>query len=190
MSRSEISKIPSEKSVELIIYISSKLKDKPNYGSTLLGKSLWFIDSMNYLKTGKPITNFEYIKQEHEPTPEPSQFLSIRDVLVLNGELEKVQSDYFGITQIKYFAKREPKTNVFKKDEIVLINNVIDSLCDINATGISEYTHRFISWIVANQKEKLPFYTFLLTSKEPEIKDIAWAKKAIKSYNKKKKASV
>src|SRR6266487_4488799 len=111
MAISGTSKIPSQKSAELIIYISSKLKDKPNYGSTLLGKSLCLIDSMNYLKTGKPISDFDYIKQDHGPTPDPSHYLSIRDWLVINDELEKVESDYFGRTQIKYFPKREPKLN-------------------------------------------------------------------------------
>jgi hypothetical protein len=190
MSRSETLKHSSEKSIELIIYIATKLKDKPNYGSTLLGKSLCLIDSMSYLKTGKPISIFEYIKQDYGPTPEPAQYLSIRDKLVFNEELEKVESNYFGRPQIKYVAKRKPKITVFEKEEIVLINDVIDSICDINASDISDYTHAFISWIFAKHKEKLPFYTFLLTSKEPEMKDYEWAKKAVKAYQKTKNASL
>ena len=79
---------PSPKTSELIIYISSKLKDKPNYGSTLLGESLCLIDSMSFLKTGHAITDFLYIKQERGPTPNPRQFLLIRDVW-LNLEILK-----------------------------------------------------------------------------------------------------
>jgi hypothetical protein len=177
---------PLPKTVELIIYISSRLKDKLNYGSTLLGKSLYLIDSMSYLKTGKPLTDLTYIKQERGPTPEPSKFLSIRDSLIANGDLAKINADYFGRMQVKFIAKREPKIDVFEKDEIVLINDVIESISDRNASEISDYTHQFIAWIFSNHKEELPFYTFLLTHSEPELKDYKWANRSIKAYQSEK----
>jgi hypothetical protein len=172
---------PSIKTVELIIYISSKLKDKPTYGATLLGKSLCLIDSMNFLKTGHPITDFSYIKQERGPTPNPSQFLPIRDRLVKSGDLEMIEAQYFGRTQNKFVAKREPKIDVFNKDEIYLIDEVLESICDLNATQVSNMSHEFIAWIFAKDKEELPFYTFLLTQADPELEDYAWAEKLIKA---------
>ncbi len=180
---------PSKKTPELIIYIASKLQEKPNYGATLLGKSLCLIDSMNYLKKGVPISDLKYIKQAFGPTPEPSHFLSIRDRLVANKELEKISTLYFGRAQIKFIAKRKPNIDVFEKDEIVLINDVLESISDSSATEISDYTHQFIAWIFANNKEELPFYTFLLTHTEPDSKDYQWANKAIKEYLKDQKAS-
>jgi hypothetical protein len=177
--------VTSPKTIELIIYIASKLKDKPNYGSTLLGKALCLIDSMSYLKKGEPITELSYIKQERGPTPHPGKFLPVRDALVSSGELERIDTSYFGRTQNKYVAKREPKIDVFDKEEIFLIDDVLESICDHNASEISDYTHQFISWIVANHKEELPFYTFLITSKEPELRDYEWADKALKLYKSK-----
>lgn len=174
----------SNKTEELIIYIASRLQEKSNYGSILLGKSLYFIDSMNYLRKGKPISNLEYIKQELGPTPKPSLYLSVRSKLEASGELEKIETDYFGRKQIRHIAKRQPNIDVFEKDELVLINDVIESIGDKNAKDLSDYTHTFISWIVANNMEHLPFYTFLLTNKEPELKDYAWAENAIKEYEK------
>jgi hypothetical protein len=179
----------SVKTIELIVYISSKLKDKQNYGSTLLGKTLCLIDSMNYLKTGKPITDFSYIKQDYGPTPKPGMFLPVRDALVSKGDLEKVTTDYFGRTQNKFIAKREPDITVFEKEEIFLIDDVIESISNHSATEISDYTHQFISWIFANHKEDLPFYTFLLTNGEPELKDYEWADAAMKKYISNQKAS-
>jgi len=174
--------LPAAKTRELIIYVCSRLKDKANYGSTLLGKSLCLIDSMSYLKTGHPISSFKYIKQEFGPTPEPSKFLSIRDALVSTGDLEQIKSDYFGRKQLKFVANREPKIDVFTKGELVLINDVIESISDHNATEISDYTHQFIAWIFANHKEELPFYTFLLTRSEPASGDYEWARKSIRAY--------
>jgi hypothetical protein len=178
---------PSKRTTELIIYISSKLKDKPNYGSILLAKSLYLIDSMSYFKKGKAITDFRYMKQELGPTPDPAQFLPTREDLVAKGDLQKTNADYFGRTQFKYIASREPDIEVFEKDEIFLINDVIESIGDQNGAEISDYTHQFIAWIFANHKEELPFYTFLLTSKEPEAKDYEWAAKALKIYEASKK---
>lgn len=177
----------SEKTVELIICIANKLADKPHYGATLLGKSLYFIDSMSYLKTGRPITIFEYIKQDFGPTPEPASYLRIRNQMIASKQILKIETPFFGRNQIKYIANREPKSDAFDEDEIVLINDVLDSLCDTNATEISDYTHTFISWIVANHKEKLPFYTFLLTSREPDKKELTWADRSIKEYKKSKR---
>jgi hypothetical protein len=177
--------IPS-KTVEMIIYISSRLRDKPTYGSTLLGKALCLIDSMSFLEKGKPITDLSYIKQDFGPTPEPAKYLKIREQLLLAGELEKIETDYFGRTQIKYVANREPDINLFEKEELALINDVLDSISDVSATEISDYTHNFISWIFAEPKEQLPFYTFLLSSKDPELKDYRWAEKSLKLYNKDK----
>jgi hypothetical protein len=177
-----ISFSPSQKAVELIVYICYRLKEKSNYGSTLLGKILYFIDSMSYLKLGKPITTFKYIKQEFGPTPMPAMFLPIRNGLVDSGDLEKIASEYFGRTQVKFIAKRVANIEVFEKNELVIINEVIDQISDHNATQISDYTHQFLAWILANNKEELPNYTFLLTNKDPDNSDVDWAKKSIKEY--------
>ena len=174
--------ISPNKTHELIIYIASRLKDKSNYGATLLGKALCLIDSMAYLKTGSPITNFEYIKQEFGPTPEPKPFLDARDMLEIAGDLKKIEIDYFGRKQVKFIAQRDPDVSVFKKDELVIINDVIESISNVSASQISDYTHTFISWVFARPKEKLPFYTFLLTSTDPETKHFEWANDIIKSY--------
>lgn len=174
------------KTKELILYISSRLKDKPNYGATLLNKALYFIDSMNYLKRGKAITDFKYIKQEFGPTPAPSQFLSIRDEMMINNDLEVISTPYFGRTQTKYVAKREPAINVFDKEELVTIADVLESICDKGAVEISEISHNFLAWELARDKEEIPLYTFLLTSKEPDTEDYKWAEDSIDKYKKSK----
>jgi hypothetical protein len=174
------------KSKELILYISSRLKDKHNYGSTLLNKSLYFIDSMSYLKKGMPISHFEYIKQKFGPTPKPAQFLQIKDELITKKEMDVVDVNYFGREQKKFRALREPDMSVFSSDEINIINSVLDSICDTNAVDISEYSHKFIAWQFASEKESLPYYTFLLSNKEPEPQDHEWAKRSMERYKQSK----
>lgn len=172
----------SPKTVELIIYISSSLKDKPNYGPILLAKSLFMIDWMNYLKKGEPLTIFRYIKQQPGPTPDPSQFLPMVEYLIDKGDLTKINARYFGSTQLKYLPRREPQIEVFEKDELMLINDFIESICDPIASDLSDYIHNSLAWIIAYEGEELPFYSLLLKSKEPEEKDYKWAEKALKAY--------
>lgn len=177
-----------QKTSQLIIYIASKLKDKPTYGSTLLNKALYLIDAMSYLKRGKPVTAFDYIKQGFGHTPNPSSFLSIRDSLVSNKQLQKVESEYFGRKQIKFISNSTADINVFDKGEIVLIDEVLESLCQMSAKEVSDYSHTFISWKFAQDKEKLPMFTFLLSKEDPSTKDYAWATKEIEAYRKNKKS--
>lgn len=170
-------KTSSPKTSELLIYIASKLANKPKYGAIMLNKALYLSDSISYLKTGYPISDFKYIKQDKGPTPSPAQFLPLRDEL-----LEKISVDYFGKVQYKFVNKREPKIDVFTPEEIFLIDEVLEKIGDMNGTELSEYTHTLVAWNIANDKQELPLNSFLLTKEEPDAKDLEWAKEAMKKH--------
>lgn len=172
----------SQKTIELIIYAASRLKDKPTYGAVLLEKSLYLCDCMCYLKRGQPITDFKYIKQKFGPTPETAKYLSVRDRLVQSGELEALPSQYYNTIQKRFIPKREPDLNVFEKEEIVIINEVINWFGDQNALEVSNWTHELMAWKLAEKNEELPFFTFLLTSKTPDENDREASMKSIKKY--------
>ncbi len=172
----------SKKTIEFIIYVANKLKDKPTYGKVLLEKSLYFCDCMSYLKLGKPISDFKYIKQEFGPTPEPGKYLSIRDGLVKSGDLEIQKEPYYNTLQNRYIPKRQANVKVFEKKEIVLIDDVINWFGDQNAKEISSITHDSLAWKTADKNEELPFFTFLLTSRQPTQKDIDASVKTIEKY--------
>ncbi|HEY5749664.1 MAG TPA: type II toxin-antitoxin system antitoxin SocA domain-containing protein [Chryseolinea sp.] len=76
-------------------------------------------------------------------------------------------------------AKREPNLNVFSVEEIGIIDDVLSQIGDFSGTQISEISHRFPAWKAAADREELPLYTFLLSSKTPSDSDIEWAKVAI-----------
>lgn len=165
----------SSKTKELIIYVAGKLAQEKTYGATLLAKALYFIDNINYLQTGSPISDLKYVKQEFGPTPEPSQFLSLRDDLVRTGAMEIEIGEYFGRPQKRLLPKRTSELKYFQGTEIALIDNVLHNIRDLNASEASELTHKFPAWEVANNKEALPLYTFLISCKEPSQEDIDWA---------------
>ena len=168
------------KTKELMVLIARRLENKSNYGVTLFNKALYFIDNIYYLNQGAPISEFTYIKQEFGPTPEPSLFLTLRDELLASEDLTLVQSDYFGRIQKKLIANREPDWELFSKEEIRIIDETLLSIADLNGSQVSDFSHQFPAWKVADDREELPFYTFLLSSKTPTPQDIEWAKSQIK----------
>lgn len=174
--------IPNKTS-ELIVYIAAKLKDaSQHYGITILGKSLYFIDCVSYVKRGKPISGLGYVKQDFGPTPESAKFLKIKDDLLVKGDLQLSKKEFFGRIQHKFIATREADINLFDKDELVLIDSVLNRIAIYSASEISDITHQMISWQFATPKEELPFYTYLLTSVEPEQAHLDWAQSLINSY--------
>lgn len=170
------------KTRELLLYVADRLKDVPNYGATLLNKVLYFIDHTNYLVNKRPISNLNYVKQDFGPTPMPSQFLPLKKSLIDSDEMAEIKSDFFGLVQKKCLPKRKANIDHFDKDEIILIDRVIAVVATHNASSISEISHRFLAWKLAENMEELPLHTFLLTSKAPSENDIAWAKSEIKKY--------
>jgi hypothetical protein len=171
------------KTKELFIYISERLKDEPNYGVTLINKDFYFIDNLSYLNYKKPISGFKYVKQDFGPTPKPNEFLPLRDELIDTNELELKKFDFFGRVQAKYLPKRAVNTDLFTKDEILLIDQVLAKLSGHNATSISNFSHTFLAWKIADNLEELPYYSFILTSKTPSDEDILWAKEKVKKLN-------
>lgn len=171
------------KTKELILYVASKLDSKDNFGGTLLNKALYFIDNVNYLRTGKPISEFTYVKQEFGPTPEPSQWLSIRQSLLDSGAAILKEQNYFGRLQKRLIATRIADISHFTSEEVDLINGIISSIEDWTAVQVGEYSHKYLAWVAANDKERLPFFTFLLSSKPPVESDIEWAKSELKGVH-------
>jgi hypothetical protein len=145
-----------------------------------LNKALYFIDNISYLKTGKAISDFKYVKQAYGPTPEPSMLLSIRDQLVASGDIDVSESEFFGRIQKRLVAKRQPTVSFFSVEEIIIIDDVVASIQHLNGSEISDISHQFPAWKAAADREELPFFTFLLSSKPPMETDIEWAKTEIR----------
>jgi hypothetical protein len=178
--KQEMDKVNKTKS--LILLICKKMAQSNNLGSVLLNKTLYYIDNISYLKTGKTISGFSYVKQAQGPTPSPHQFMPIRETLISNGEIEINEVESFGFTRKVPVCKSEPELTHFKKTELELIDNVIRQLESFNATTISNISHSEISWELADKMEDLPFYTYLLDEDELNDRDIKWAQETSKKY--------
>lgn len=128
----------SNKTSELVAYVESQLKNKPNYDSALLGNSLFLVDYMSYNKTGKPISDLSYIKEQAGIIPK--EFVQIEDYL---RNQKGADVDF----------------NAFGKEEFELIEEVLKNISE-KTSEIPSYTKSLLGWILAEYKEEVPFYTF------------------------------
>lgn len=163
-----------EKATQTILYICKKTEGVSSFGNVLLNKALYFIDHTSFLKTGSPITGFEYIKQRRGPTPAPGDYLSIRSEMLVKHQIREKEIERFGYLHKKTVAKVPPNISSFSPQEIALMDDVIEELSGTSASAVSEQTHEMLAWKIADLMESLPLYTYLLTEADLTETDIAW----------------
>src|SRR5574341_367355 len=76
-----------DKLAELIMFFASESASDRLFGSTKLNKLLFLSDFLSYGYRGCSITGTTYIHQKRGPTPDPDQFLPVREELIDSGRL-------------------------------------------------------------------------------------------------------
>lgn len=171
-----------EKAKNCILYVSDRMKNCPGFGAVLLNKILYFSDHIFYLRYGTVISGFSYIKQSRGPTPNPSEFLQIREDLIKNNELTIESNIFFGKLQKKPVVLKPPDLNSFTPEEISVIDEVIYTFKDGNAAISTAISHEELAWQIASSMEELPYYSFFLTQADLTDYDITWAKEAYQKH--------
>ena len=166
-------KFAESKFKELILYISHKAEPK-NLGAIKLNKILWYSDMLSYLLFEKPISGETYIKRQYGPVPK--HILAVIDQLVASGDMCMRDTNYFGYAKKEHLPLRKPDLSAFSADEISIVDNIIDTICEGHtATSISEHSHDRI-WELAEIGEEIPYNT-IFASQLGEIDefDIQWS---------------
>jgi transcriptional regulator with XRE-family HTH domain len=143
-----------QKFKEILIYILEKVGSKPNVGETVIYKLLYFIDFNFYEKYEEQLIGATYIKNHHGPTPK--EFIKV--VKEMEGkELIKVKDSYFQYPQTKYLPLRKSDLTQFKAHEKEIIDDVLNSLSNMNASEISEYSHNDVPWQTTEDGEVIEY---------------------------------
>jgi len=129
---------------EVFLYVLNKVGAKENIGETVIYKLLYFIDFDFYEKYEEQLVGATYIKNKFGPTP--VEFVKIVEKMILDGEIEKVKSEYFKLLQTKYLPHRKPDLTKLTATEIEVIDDVLNRLSDMNASQISAYSHGDVPW--------------------------------------------
>lgn len=149
---------------ELILYVSRKSADDPDFGATKLNKILYFADFLAYGYWGVPITGAEY---QHLPQgPAPRRLIPVRDQLVSEGALAIQEVQVLGgWTQKRTVYLREPNLESFRGREIALVDQVIDALRGVNATQASFLSHAEVGWKATRDGQTIEYDTVFLSDK-------------------------
>ncbi len=153
-----------EKLRELILYICSRSEGDERFGATKLNKLLWLADFTAYLRFGQAITWQEYQALEHGPAPR--SLLPMMDQMERDREIATRTEPYYDRPQKRTLALREPDLSKFTAQEIELVTSLIREWWGKNATEISEASHGFMGWKLAERGETIPYESALVTRRE------------------------
>jgi hypothetical protein len=181
MGKSNIIEKAGAKSVNLLLMVASRLEAEQNNGRTNLYKSLYFIDALSYVQTGKQLSTFKYVKAPHGPMPD-GRFDQLRRAMIDSKQLREESQPVFG----PYMRKRlvalvSPDSDAFNKEQTSLISQVVTAVGSKTANDISEFTHDHLAWQLANIGDTMPMSSFILQLREPTEKETKSVLKAIEA---------
>jgi len=156
-----------QKFKEVLLYVLNKIGSKPNIGESVLYKLLYFIDFDFYEKYEEQLIGATYIKNHYGPTPK--EFIKIIKEME-DKDLIKVKDSYFKHPQTKYLSKRESDLTLLKAHEIKMIDSVLDRLSDMNATEISNYSHKDVPWLTTNKGEIIDYESVFYRTKPYSVR--------------------
>lgn len=165
----------ADKFKALVHYVCDRRSERPHsLEKTKLNKVAWLSDMLAYLRFGRPITNEVYIKRQFGPVARSME--ETLQALKREGALASRGTEYFGYPKFEYMTLKHPDISGFTPEEISLIDEVIERICDGHtASSISQLTHDAI-WECAGIGEELPLYTaFASVAGEITEDDLAWA---------------
>jgi len=154
---------------EVLLYVLEKVGSKSNVGMTVLYKLLYFIDFDYYEKFEEQLIGATYIKNHFGPTP--VEFKKIVESMELKGELETVKSKYFLHEQTKYLPHRESDISVLNAKEIKHIDEVLTRLSNKSAIELSDYSHKDVPWITAEDGRPLSYESVFYRTKDTSVRE-------------------
>ena len=159
---------------ELVLLIATLSEGDKPFGKVKLNKHLFFADFLAYLMFGKSITGHLYQRLPAGPAP--------RSLLrVVPGLCKPAQSDpdiavriddYYGKDLERPFALRVPNTQKFAAAEVALVEELVREHWDKNAREMSEKSHQFIGWQLAQNGETIPYCAALVSGRLPNEEEV------------------
>ncbi|MFH1846531.1 MAG: type II toxin-antitoxin system antitoxin SocA domain-containing protein [Candidatus Omnitrophota bacterium] len=145
-----------DKFKEVLLYVLSKVGSKPNVGESVLYKLFYFMDFNYYEKYEEQLMGATYIKNHYGPTP--IEFVKIIENME-GKDLVKVKDTYFQYPQTKYLPLRDSDLTKIKitPQEQKVIDDVLNTLSDMNASQISEYSHNDVPWQTTEDGEIIDY---------------------------------
>lgn len=146
--------IDIDKLINIITLLSNKGINK-----TKLLKELFYIDFLSYKTKSCSITGLEYTKLPYGPVVD--DFEKIFDTLTTNNIIDyniKYNNNY---EEHIIKSKVKPNFNIFRKEELDIINKIQEYFKDFNVKEIEEYSHKENAYIKTKLGDKISYeYAF------------------------------
>ena len=157
----------------LILYVSQKCADSSTFGSTKLNKIAYFSDFLNYARTGKPLTGFEYQRLEHGPAPR--RMKPVLENMIGNDELamQQISSPGGYITKKPVNLIPPDLDSHFSANEIALIDYVTEHFDELTAAATSQFSHCWGGWKYTRDGETIPYESVFINNKSLTQEDQA-----------------
>ena len=139
----------------VLLYILERCAGKPNVGETVLYKLLYFCDFNYYELYEEHLTGAKYRKLPYGPVPQKLD--TILALMLENGQLQKVKTEYHGYPQTRYLPLEKPNLTQFKASETDVIDKVIEQMSDWSAVSISDYSHKDLPWEVTEDGKDISY---------------------------------
>ena len=170
-----------ERFKDLILLISELCASDPTYGTVKLNKILYFADFMAYRELGQPITGATYFKLQEGPAPR--EFLLARRELVDEGRLVIEHRPYLnGVQKRPVVAGPGPPHNQFRDDELQIVSSIVDYFRGMSARDVSDISHREPGWMLAEDREDIPYESAWLSQDPVDQSDEALARQMADNY--------
>lgn len=152
--------------------------DPNKLGAVKLNKVMWFADLEAYRRFGRTITGQKsYEKRQYGPVPN-NIVKSIRR-LEQNDKIATRDVPTFGGTRREHVWLKKPDVTVFSADEVDILNEAIDWVCDNHtAKSISALSHDAL-WDQAELGEQIPVGAATVLPDEITGEDVSWALKEL-----------
>lgn len=164
----------------LILYLSRRSENDPNFGSTKLNKLIFFCDLAAYRQLGRTITDRKYQKLERGPALRA--FVPVVTEMLSQGLCARAVRNAGGFEQHRILALVEPSLEDFTAAEVKIIEDVLDENWPLSAIAISAKSHEFIGWKIVGEGEEIPMETALVSEEPPPMEALEFAKNVIPTY--------
>lgn len=154
VSRKEGTTLGHEKLRELTLYIADASMGDPLFGKVKLQKILFNADFAHFKRTGAPITGEEYRKKPYGPMA--TALTGVLQQGEIDGELViRREGGAYGLERV--IPLREANLELFTAEEIAQVDRTISAARGMNGTEMSNLSHRFLGWQIADEKEPIPY---------------------------------
>jgi putative zinc finger/helix-turn-helix YgiT family protein len=122
---------------------------------TKLAKLLWLSDFCSYALNGVSLTGLVYCRLPHGPAPDQFQLLL---GLLESGEMMALQShDFASYSGETVFVKNDPGTSELDRNDLAILDRVIDKYGGMTSADLSERSHQEPLWKERDDGCLLPY---------------------------------